>query len=132
VLNLPLVGLFVALLRIPYGYLYPAIAVFCVLGVYAVNQSVVDVWIMLVFGGLGYLLRKLGFDVAPIVLGLILAPILEMSARQALAMSAGSFMIFLDRRLAAGLFAATALLLILSLWSAAGAGRWRRNVGLDA
>lgn len=133
VLNLPLVGLFVALLRIPYGYLYPAIAMFCVLGVYAVNQSVVDVWIMIVFGGLGYLLRKLGFDVAPIVLGLILAPILEMSARQALAMSAGSFAIFLDRPIAAALFAGTAVLLVLSLWSAAGGtGRWRSRVGLDA
>ena len=73
ILNLPLVGLFVNVLRIPYPILYPSIIVFCVLGVYAVNNSVVDVWIMLAMGVLGYLLRKLDFETAPVVLGLVLA-----------------------------------------------------------
>ena len=79
ILNLPMVGFFVCLLRIPYAYLYPAVIVFCVLGVYALNQSLVEVWIMTGAGALGYLLRKLGFDVAPVVLGMILAPMLEQS-----------------------------------------------------
>src|SRR5919106_6925706 len=77
ILNLPLVGMFVNLLRIPYPVLYPIIIVFCVLGVYAVNGSVVDVWIMVVMGLLGYVLRKLGFETAPIVLGVVLAPLIE-------------------------------------------------------
>ena len=65
ILNLPLVGVFVNLLRIPYPILYPAILVFSVVGVYAVNGSVVDVWIMAVMGALGYLLRKFDFETAP-------------------------------------------------------------------
>src|SRR6188474_2401410 len=87
ILNLPLVGLFVNVLRVPYPLLYPAILVFCVLGVYAVNGSVVDVWIMLVMGGIGYVLRKLDFETAPVVLGVVLAPMMEMSFRQSLSMS---------------------------------------------
>src|SRR2546428_5738731 len=94
ILNLPLVGLFVNLLRIPYPILYPSVLVFCVLGVYAVNASVVDVWIMLVMGALGYVLRKLDFETAPIVLGVILAPMIEMALRQSLAMSDGRYAIF--------------------------------------
>ena len=68
-LNLPLVGLFVNVLRIPYAYLYPLVIMFCIVGVYVVNNSIVDVWIMLVMGVLGYMLRKFGFDPAPLVLG---------------------------------------------------------------
>jgi putative tricarboxylic transport membrane protein len=115
ILNLPMVGLFVNVLRIPYPVLYPAILVFCILGVYAVNNSVVDVWIMLATGVLGYLLRKLDFETAPIVLGLVLAPMLELSLRQSLAMSDGSYSIFLDRPIAATMLAAGAVLVLLSL-----------------
>ncbi len=79
-LNLPLVGLFVHLLRIPYAYLYPLIIMFCVIGVYEVNHSIVDVWIMLIMGVVGYALKKFGFDPAPLVLGLVIAPIFEMSS----------------------------------------------------
>ena len=89
ILNLPLVGLFVNLLRVPYPVLYPLIVVCSILGVYAVNSSVVDVWIMLAMGILGYVLRKLDFETAPIVLGLVLAPMMELSLRQSLAMSGG-------------------------------------------
>ena len=84
ILNLPLVGIFVNLLRIPYPLLYPAILIFCVLGVYAVNGSVVDIGIMTVMGALGYRLRKFDFETAPVVLGLMLAPMMEMSFRQSL------------------------------------------------
>jgi putative tricarboxylic transport membrane protein len=113
-LNLPLVGLFVNVLRIPYAYLYPLIIMFCIIGVYEVNHSTVDVWIMLVMGVVGYLLRKFDFDPAPLVLGLVIAPTFEMSLRQSLIMSNGSWTIFFDRPIAAGLFAISAALLILS------------------
>jgi len=132
ILNLPLVGLFVNLLRIPYAYLYPSIVVFCVIGVYAVSNSTVDVWIMLITGAIGYFLRKLDFDMAPVVLGLILSPMLELSLRQSLAMSAGHYGIFLQRPIAATMLAIVVVLLALSLWPVLkGGGDWRSRVGLD-
>ena len=111
VLNLPLVSLFVNILRVPYAYLYPAILAFATIGVYAVNNSVVDVWIMAASGLVGYVLRKLGFELAPIVLGLVLAPVLELSFRQSLAMSAGDYTIFVSRPVS-GVMLATAFLLL--------------------
>jgi putative tricarboxylic transport membrane protein len=117
ILNLPLVGLFVNILRIPYPYLYPAILVFSILGVYAVNGSVTDVWLMLVMGVLGYGLRKLGFETAPIVLGLVLAPLIELSLRQSLAMSDGRYSIFLERPIATTLLAVGLGLVLLNLYS---------------
>jgi hypothetical protein len=74
-LNLPLVGVFVTVLRIPYAYLYPLIIMFCIVGVYEVSHSIVDVWIMLIMGVLGYALRKFSFDPAPLVLGLVISPL---------------------------------------------------------
>jgi putative tricarboxylic transport membrane protein len=131
VLNLPLVGLFVNLLRVPYPLLYPSIIAFCILGVYAVNGSVVDVWIMLAMGVVGYLLRKLEFETAPIVLGLILAPMLEMALRQSLAMSDGHYGIFLMRPIATTLLAVGAILVLLSLWPLITRGMdWRGRLAL--
>ena len=101
-LNLPLVGLFVHLLRIPYAYLYPLIIMFCVIGVYEVAHSIVDVWIMLIMGVIGYGLKKFNFDPAPLVLGLVIAPIFEMSLRQSLIMSNGNWSIFMQRPIAGG------------------------------
>jgi len=115
ILNLPLVGLFVNLLRVPYPVLYPTILVCSILGVYAVNGSAVDVWIMLGTGVLGYALRKLDFETAPIVLGLVLAPMMELSLRQSLAMSDGHYAILLTRPISATLLAAGAILLTLAL-----------------
>ena len=132
ILNLPLVGLLVNLLRVPYAYLYPVILVFCVLGVYAVNQSVVDIWIMIAMGGLGYLLRKFEFEVAPVVLGLVLSPMLEVALRQSLAMSSGDWSIFLTRPIAALL---VGLAVVLALGGVAsslrGRAAWRRRLGLE-
>jgi putative tricarboxylic transport membrane protein len=116
-LNLPLVGVFVNLLRIPYSYLYPLIVMFCVIGVYEVNHSIVDVWIMLIMGVVGYGLRKFGFDPAPLVLGLVIAPTFEMSLRQSLIMSNGHWAIFLQRPIAAVLLALCAGLLVLAALS---------------
>jgi putative tricarboxylic transport membrane protein len=111
-LNLPMVGLFVNLLRVPYRILYPTILLFCVVGVYAVNSSMVDVGIMSIMGVLGYLLRKMEFETAPMVLGVVLAPIIEFSFRQALAMSDGSYAIFIERPIA-GFFLVIALIMLL-------------------
>jgi putative tricarboxylic transport membrane protein len=113
-LNLPLVGMFVSVLRIPYAYLYPLIIMFCIVGVYEVNHSIVDVWIMLIMGVIGYGLRKFNFDPAPLVLGLVIAPIFEQSLRQSLIMSNGDYFIFLQRPIALGLLAVSVGLLALS------------------
>jgi putative tricarboxylic transport membrane protein len=117
-LNLPLVGLFVSVLRIPYAYLYPLIIMFCIVGVYAVNNSIIDVWIMLIMGVLGYLLRKFSLDPAPLVLGLVIAPIFEMSLRQSLIMSNGNYFIFVQRPFALVLVGIAAVLLLLAAISA--------------
>ena len=129
-LNLPLVGLFVTVLRIPYAYLYPLIVVFCIVGVYLVNNSVVDVWIMLIMGVVGYVLRKLDFDPAPLVLGLVIAPTFELSLRQSLVMSNGNWTIFLSpqRPIAATLFAISAALLALVALSWLSRRDWRRGM----
>ena len=132
ILNLPLVGLFVNLLRIPYRILYPSILLFCVLGVYAVNNSVLDIWIMTVMGLLGYLLRKFDFETAPIILGLVLAPMLEMSLRQSLAMSRGDYLIFVERPIAGTMLSVALVLLILGLKPLLRRGLdWRARLGLS-
>ena len=113
-LNLPLVSLFVSVLRIPYAYLYPLIIMFCIVGVYEVNNSIVDVWIMLIMGLIGYFLRKFNFDPAPLVLGLVIAPMFEQSLRQSLIMSNGDYLIFLSRPISLGLLVVCAILLGLS------------------
>ncbi len=128
-LNLPLVGLFVNLLRIPYAYLYPLIIMFCVIGVYEVAHSIVDVWIMLIMGVVGYALKKFNFDPAPLVLGLVIAPIFEMSLRQSLIMSDGNWLIFLQRPIALVLMIVCAALLAASAVSAITARRdWRAKL----
>jgi len=114
-LNLPMVSLFVNFLRIPYRFLYPTILMFCVVGVYAVNSSMSDVWIMAVMGALGYVLRKMDFETAPIVLGVVLAPIIEFSFRQALAMSNGVYAIFVERPISVAFLILTLIMLLLSL-----------------
>ena len=132
ILNLPLVGLFVNILRIPYSFLYPSILAFATLGVYAVNNSVVDVWIMAGTGLLGYVLRKFDFELAPIVLGLVLAPMIELSFRQSLAMSAGDYTIFVTRPIAVVMLLIGLALLLLSLRSIfVGAAGWRAAIGLE-
>jgi putative tricarboxylic transport membrane protein len=127
ILNLPMVGLFVNLLRIPYAYLYPFILALCLLGVYSTNQSSVDVWLALGFGVLGYILRKLEFDTAPLVLGVILAPMLELAIRQSLAMSGGDWSIFAKRPIAGTMLAIVGVLVIYNLFSRG----WRTRVGLE-
>ena len=108
VLNLPLVGLFIQILRVPYPILAPAIVLFCLIGAHSVTGRVAEVLTMVCFGIGGYLLRKLGFEAAPLVLALILGRPLEEALRQALALSQGSFLPFATRPISLVLLLATA------------------------
>ena len=113
VLNLPLVGLWVRLIKVPYHYLFPLILLFCMIGAYTVNNAVYDIYVMIAFGVGGYLLRKFGYEPAPLILAFVLAPILEDAFRQSLIISGGNPSIFVSRPISAG-FLAVAVLLLLS------------------
>ena len=112
-LNLPLIGIWVKLLQIPYRYLYPAILVFCCIGVYTVNNSIMDVYITATFGIIGYLFFKLGCEPAPLLLGFVLGPMMEENFRRALLLSRGDFTTFVTRPLSLGLLIAAALLVVI-------------------
>jgi putative tricarboxylic transport membrane protein len=113
VLNLPLIGLWVQVLKVPYPILMPLIILFCLIGSYAIANSVMDVFFMLVFGLIGYGMKKLKYDAPPFILAYVLGPLMEYSLKQSLIYSKGSFMIFLTRPIAAtGLAVAVALLLL--------------------
>jgi len=100
ILNLPLVGIWIKILKIPYGLLFGIILTFMVVGAYSISNSAFDVLIMTIFGVIGYILRKLDFPLAPVVLTLILGPLMERSLRQSLEMSQGDFRIFLESPIA--------------------------------
>jgi putative tricarboxylic transport membrane protein len=112
-LNLPLVGLWAQLLRVPYWVLFPIVLLLSVVGTYSANKNVFDLWIMLGFGILGYVLNKLAYDLAPFVIAFVLAPLLEQSLRQSLAMSPDGAMIFIQRPATALMLMASAALIIL-------------------
>jgi putative tricarboxylic transport membrane protein len=113
ILNLPFVGLFVNLLRIPYGWLAPAILVISMVGVYSVGFKATDIWIMVLSGGAGYLLRKFGYEMAPLLLALVLGDRLEEKFRLALTMSGGDYATFADRSALIVLGCALGLLLLV-------------------
>src|SRR6185503_162607 len=116
-LNLPLVGMWVRLLRVPYDVLFPLILLFCAIGVYSVNNSRVDVYLMVVFGFVGYVMQKLGYEPAPLALAYVLGPILETALRQSLALSGGSFAIFVTRPISAVSMLLVVVLLIAQIFS---------------
>lgn len=112
VLNLPLIGIWVQILKIPYRVLFPLILLFCVIGAYSINYSATDVGIMIIFGVIGYLMRKFGYEAAPLVLAYVLGPMLELAFKQSLIISDGSFAIFFTRPIsAAGLLLAIFLII---------------------
>jgi len=127
VLNLPLVGLFVRILRVPDRYLLPSVVLFCVVGAYSIANSLVDVWVMVVFGLFGFAARRLGFDTAPVVLALVLGPVFETSLRQALILSGGSVTAIVARPIVAVFLALAAALV---LWAAVSAVRRRPATAL--
>jgi putative tricarboxylic transport membrane protein len=112
VLNLPLIGLWVRLLRVRYAVLFPLILFIALIGAYVINGSEMDLYMMLFFGIVGYLMRKFDYEPAPLILAYVLSPILEDSLRQSLIISSGSMGIFVSRPIAAGFLFISALLLI--------------------
>jgi TctA family transporter len=111
-LNLPLIGLWTSLLRVPYRLLFPAIMVFSVLGVYSVNNSSFDVYLAALFGVLGFVWSRLGCSPAPMLLGFVLGPMLEENLRRALVVSRGDPSVFVTRPISLVFLAATALILV--------------------
>ncbi len=113
VLNLPLIGLWVKLLKLPYRVLFPAILVFCAIGVYSLDNSLFDVWMLAFFGAAGYLWTRLGCESAPLLLGLVLGQMMEENFRRALLLSRGDFTVFLTRPISLSLLLVAAGLLLL-------------------
>ena len=105
VLNLPLIGVWVKVLKIPYEFLFPFILLFCLIGVYTLNNNAVEIFIMLIFGVFGYLNRKVGLEAAPFLLAMVLGPMMERCLRESLLISHGSLVIFINRPISAVLLA---------------------------
>jgi len=114
ILNLPLIQIWVMILKIPARVLYPLIILFCMLGAYSTNSNYADIIVLIIFGGLGYLMQKLKFDRASLILGFILGPMIEVKLRQALLISNGSFSIFTSRPISLALLILTVVLLCSS------------------
>src|SRR5262245_16323487 len=125
VINLPLIGIWVRLLRIPYRWLYLVILVFCCIGVFTVNNTTTDVLVMAVFGLFGYLLIKIRCEPAPLILGFILGPMLEENFRRSLIVSRGSWWVFLQRPICAAFLALALVFLLVVLLPAIRTGRER-------
>ena len=115
ILNLPMIGLWIKLLSIPYKWLFPAIVLFCAVGVYSENNNTFEIWMVAIFGVLGYVFHKLGCEPAPLLLGLILGPMMEENLRRALLLSRGEWSVLVTRPLSASLLAVAAVLLVIVL-----------------
>ncbi len=126
ILNLPLVGLFAYMVKVPYGVLYPIVLALCIAGVYSHSNSVDDLWFMCAFGAMGYFMRKYDYSAAPLVLGLVLEPLLENALRQSMTLSHGSLTFLFTRPVAFSLLLVT-LLILVTPWVA---GFMRRRIGV--
>ena len=113
ILNLPLIGIWIKLLTVPYRFLFPAIMAFCCIGLYTLNNNNFDVFMAAGFGIVGYVFFKLGCEPAPLLLGFILGPMMEENLRRALLLSRGDWTAFLTRPLSAGLLIAAALMIVV-------------------
>ncbi|WP_029463354.1 tripartite tricarboxylate transporter permease [Serpentinimonas barnesii] len=131
ILNLPLVGIWVSILRIPYHVLYPAILVFICLGVYSVNNNVFDIYMTAGLGVMGYLMLKLRFEAAPLLLGFVLGPMMEENLRRALLLSRGDPSTFIERPISAVVLALCGALLLWTLYAAFKRGMKRREQEQD-
>jgi putative tricarboxylic transport membrane protein len=123
VINLPLIGLWVRLLKVPYRLMFPAIVLFCCIGIYSVNNNPLDVYLTAAFGLFGYTLIKFDFEPAPLLLGFVLGRLLEEKLRQSLAISQGSFATFIEHPIAATLLVLTLVLMVIVLLPAIRKGR---------
>jgi putative tricarboxylic transport membrane protein len=126
ILNLPLVGFWASLLRVPYKILMPLIVTISAVGVFTTDNNIFDMWVMLTFGVIGYLMRKLKFPAAPVVLALVLGPMVERTLRQSLTISHGDVTIFFTRPISAVLV--TVALVSLCAPLLRGAMEWRKKV----
>jgi putative tricarboxylic transport membrane protein len=115
VLNMPLIGMWVQVLKVPYNLLFPLILMFCIVGVFSSGNATFDVLVMTVFGVFGYLLRKFGYEPAPLVLAFVLGPMLENNLRKALILSRGDFWTFLERPISATCLLIAFLILLTPL-----------------
>jgi len=125
VLNIPLIGVWIRLLTVPYHILYPAVLALVCIGVYSVNNNTFDVWMVAIFGLIGYVMRLLEFQPAPLLLGYVLGPMMEENLRRALLLSRGSFTVFVERPISATLIAVTAMVLGWAIWTAVRDARLR-------
>jgi putative tricarboxylic transport membrane protein len=116
-LNLPLIGLWIQVLKVPYAYLFPFIFIFCLLGTYSLTNSVFDIGVMIFFGIIGYLMKKFAYEPTPLILAFVLGSMFEDNFRRSLIVSGGSFLVFLERPIAAVFIIAAAILLLSSLFS---------------
>ncbi|KAB0264347.1 tripartite tricarboxylate transporter permease [Microvirga brassicacearum] len=123
IINLPLVGVWVRLLKVPYHLMFPAILMFCCIGIYSINSLPTDVMFIGLFGIVGYILIKFGFEPAPLLLGFVLGKLLEENLRRALILSRGSLDTFIERPISAALLAVAAVLLVLALLPSIRKGR---------
>jgi putative tricarboxylic transport membrane protein len=112
VLNLPLIAIWVKVLKVPYPILFPLILLFCLIGAYSINNSMPDIIIMNIFGIIGYLMRKLEYEGAPLILAFIIGPLFENALRQSLMMSRGNLSVFLTRPISLGFLIAVAVILL--------------------
>ena len=117
ILNIPLIGMWVRLLKVPYHYLYPSIVVLICIGVYSVNNSIFDVGLALLFGFLGYGMCLLDFEPAPLLIGFVLGPLLEENLRRAMLLARGDPTVLLQRPITAALLVVAVLLLVWALWA---------------
>ena len=115
ILNLPLIGMWIKLLTVPYRFLFPAIVLFCAIGVYSTNNNTFDIWLVAIFGVVGYWFIKIGTEPAPLLLGFILGPMMEENLRRALLLSRGDWSVFVTRPLSASLLAVAAILVVIVL-----------------
>jgi TctA family transporter len=118
ILNVPLVGLWVRLLFIPYHLLYPAVLIFICIGTYAVGYSAFNVWLVVFFGFVGFVMRTLDFPAAPLLLGFVLGPLMEEHFRRAMLLTRGNYMTFVERPISATVMAITVAILIWGIWAA--------------
>lgn len=117
ILNVPLIGIWVRLLRIPYKYMYPTIIVLICMGVYSLNNNVFDIWLTLIIGAVGYVMRLFRFEPAPLLLGFVLGPLMEEQLRRTMLLSRGDPMVFLQRPISATLLVITAGIVAFALHS---------------
>jgi putative tricarboxylic transport membrane protein len=123
IINLPMIGLWVRLLKVPYRLLFPAILVFCCIGIYSINSLPTDVMFIGLFGFIGYMLIKFGFEPAPLLLGFVLGKLMEENLRRALIISRGEITTFISHPVSAALLFVAAVVLLIALLPSVNKGR---------